>query len=227
MMQHSAYPSNFGTTVPALTWFEEKGEYQSHKALTDSFHPKFLSFVARTYGLFQEGETLFLMDQHGAHERLNFDLLECRLRESSCPSQELLSPIPVQLSAHQAGLIHRHQVFFHSVGLEVESFGQGTVLLRAVPLGLEKLGSKKFFLSFLEKVENLEDSKDEKSIRKKILMMIACRASIQAGDEVSPQEITSLFERLLKSSNPYFCPHGRPILVKFTLDEVHKLFRRK
>jgi DNA mismatch repair protein MutL len=223
----SVYLSGSSGRTQELALFEQNGDYQIKTRLNPAAKPKFLSFVARTYGLFQEEDVLFLVDQHLAHERLNFDLLESRLKDSACPSQELLTPMSVQLPSYQVGIVQQYREFFRTVGLDVEDFGSGTVLVRSVPLGLEKIGSKSFFLSFLEKVENLEDSKSRENIYKKILMTMACRSSIQAGDEISPQEMISLFERLLNSSNPYFCPHGRPALIKLALDEVHKLFRRK
>lgn len=205
-----------------LTLFEKVAPYEA-KVST----PRVLGYMAKTYGLFQEDSTLFLVDMHNAHERVNFDMLESRMGNGHRPSQELLAPVPFELSADQHLLISKYGNFFKEMGLEIEEFGGQTMLLRAVPLGLQQLGQKRFLLSLMEKLTNIDELKDPAAIQRKILMTMACRSSIQAGDDVSVTEMQSLFEKLLRSSNPYFCPHGRPIIVKLTLDEVHRLFRRK
>lgn len=205
-----------------LTLFESLAPYEPKKAV-----PVILGSVARTYGLFQEEETLYLVDLHNAHERLNFDLLESRAKHGGGAAQELLSPLMISLSAAQELLVAKYGSFFASMGLSVEGFGSGSALLRSVPPGLEQLGQKQFFLSLLDRLSTVDDLKEPEAIRRKIVVTMACRSSIQAGDELSVHEMQSLFEKLLRSSNPYFCPHGRPIIIKLTLDEVHKLFRRR
>ncbi len=223
-------PENYSSSTPSrheakyedLTLFEKMAPYAVEEKKT-----VLLGSVAKTYALFQEGDTLFLVDLHVAHERINFDLLESRYQSEERPAQELLSPILIELSADQQGLVREYGEFLRRMGLEWEEFGTGSIRVRGVPAGLEKLGQKPSILSLLEQLTKVDETKGPEDKDRKILATMACRSSVQAGDEVETVEMQSLFERLLRSSNPYFCPHGRPIIIKLTLDEVHRLFRRK
>jgi DNA mismatch repair protein MutL len=219
---HSHYLSK-SERFEDLTLFEKLAPYEAKVEA-----PVLLGCVAKTYGLFQDADfTLFLVDLHGAHERINFDLLQNRFNENTRSAQQLLAPLALELSALQKHFLEKYESFFQEMGLEFEAFGERAVLLRSVPLGLERLGQKSFFLSLLERLEKVDELKDPNAIRQRILMTVACRSSVQAGDDLSNSEMQSLFEKLLHSTNPYFCPHGRPIIIKLTLNEVHKLFRRR
>lgn len=184
--------------------------------------------MANTYLIFQDNNNLYLVDQHQAHERSTFEMLQKQIKEpKTALQQQLLFPISIPVSNAHIPLIEKHSELLSSLGFQLEPFGGNTVLLRSVPHGLDKLSNKEVLIAFLDDLIQYETIKEADIIRDKIITTIACKSSIKAGDILTNEEKISLWKKLSLTKNPYICPHGRPVMIKLTLNELHKLFKRK
>ena len=168
---------------------------------------RYVGEIFKTYILAERGEEICIIDKHAAHERQLFEKLAADYGE--VPSQLLLEPVVVELSAEEKTALLANLDLLESAGLEIADFGGSTVLLRSVPAKLAK-GSR--------------DALNEKT--EWVLHSISCRAAIKAGDKTSPQELMALAEKILSGEVPPFCPHGRPCVLKLTRKELEKQFGR-
>lgn len=190
---------------------------------------EFLGEISRTYGIFRVRDLLYLVDSHNAHERVNYDRLVSHLQDNHDPSHQpaqMLFPFPVSLSPFHMQLARRYQEILFQVGVTIEPFGDYSFLLRAVPAGFEKLSGRELFLGLLEDLAAYEERYPSK-VKERALATMACKISVKAGESLTRQEHLSLFHALSRSSNPRTCPHGRPILITLSLDDLHRLFKRK
>lgn len=184
--------------------------------------------IANTYLIFQDNNNLYLVDQHQAHERSTFEMLQKQIKEpKTALQQQLLFPISIPVSNVHIPLIEKYSELLSKLGFQLEHFGGNTVLLRSIPHGLDKLSNKEILIAFLDDLLQYETIKEADIIRDKIITTIACKSSIKAGDSLTYEEKVSLWKKLSLTENPYICPHGRPVMIKLTLNELHKLFKRK
>ncbi|NQU18311.1 MAG: DNA mismatch repair endonuclease MutL [Candidatus Saganbacteria bacterium] len=169
-----------------------------------------------TYIVATDGDSLVLIDQHAAHERILFDRLETRTQTQET-SQALLVPETLEFSHSEALILEENLEYIISLGFELEVFGKDSFILRAVPSILGK-GSARALL------EDLELGKEK--AREKVWKLIACHGAIKAGDKLETEEINQLIRDLYKTANPLTCPHGRPTMIRFQEKDLEKLFGR-
>ena len=172
-----------------------------------------------TYILVESGDSLVLIDKHAAHERVLFD----RLRAERGPhmSQSLLSPLPFSPGEEAAALLLQNQSLLERLGFALEPYGEGAVILRAVPADTDPGDALPLLEELTEKLRfgRGEDFQDE------LLYSLACKAAIKAGKRSEPGELMALAERVLSGEIKY-CPHGRPVSYTLTKKELDKQFKR-
>ncbi|MCY9695021.1 DNA mismatch repair endonuclease MutL [Paenibacillus alginolyticus] len=179
-----------------------------------------------TYLVAQNEEGLFLIDQHAAHERINYEYYYERFGNPAEASQELLVPITLEFTPSEAGIIAEKLSLFEQAGVYMEAFGGNTFLVRAHPHWFPSGEEKGIVEEMCEWVLSEKKAVDIAKLREKAAIMCSCKASIKANQGLSVLEMETLIDRLSGCRNPYTCPHGRPIVVSFTTYELEKMFKR-
>ena len=179
--------------------------------------------VFKTYIITERGGELCLIDKHAAHERILFEQLAKDY--GSVPSQMLLVPVQVNLTAAEKQAILQNLAMLTDAGIEAEDFGGSTVVVRAVPADVPVDDVEDMIVELAAKLA--DGSRD--ALREKtewVLHSIACRAAIKAGDKTGAAEMLALAQHIMDGTIPPFCPHGRPCVLKITRKELEKQFGR-
>ena len=184
---------------------------------------RYVGEIFRTYILAERGDEICIIDKHAAHERQLFEKLAAHYGD--VPSQLLLEPLVVELSAEEKTALLANLDLLESAGLEVSDFGGSSVCLRSVPADVEQGSAEDLLVELAAKLAH--GSRDALNERTEwVLHSISCRAAIKAGDHTSRQELMALAEKILSGEVPPFCPHGRPCVLKLTRKELEKQFGR-
>ena len=186
---------------------------------------EYIGQLAGTYLLFQNEEGLFLVDQHAAQERINYEYYLDVLSNPPKESIPLLIPFNLELKKEEALTIINHIKDLENVGLILESSGINSFFVREIPVWIKadnpEVMIEKIIYFLLERNEfNLTVLRDS------LAKQMACKASIKANEYVSSEGVSTLLRDLDKCENPYNCPHGRPVFVKITHYEIEKMFKR-
>ena len=181
----------------------------------------------KTYILLEnqrEGIT-FLVDQHAAHERVNYEKFLHMYLKSEITSQILLKPEIIELNQMEYDKILNYLDLFTKLGFKIEDFGDNSVVLREVPMIFGLPTYVNFIRDIIDSLDKEISSNYEADLYK--IMKKACKASVKAGDDLSDMEIQSLIRDLKNCENPYTCPHGRPTVVEVSKHTISKLFLRE
>lgn len=179
----------------------------------------------KTYILAELEDTLYLIDQHAAHEKINFERYLKEISQGDIIIQPLLSPHPLELALDDYDLAISNIPLFSEMGFTLEDFGNKTVFIREVPYFLGRVEVEKYFQEVLDNLKNLGKG-TTKEVKYLKIATVACKASVKANDELRHEEMVILLEDLRKLDEPFTCPHGRPTIIKMTKYELEKLFRR-
>lgn len=186
---------------------------------------KILGQLFKTYWLIEYEDQLFIMDQHAAHEKVNYERLMKNFKEKEIYSQRLEPPMVVTVSMTEAEALTRYKDAFAGLGFTIESFGGNEYCIREVPANLYGIGERDLFMELLDAVSQENGTLDTEVIASKIATM-ACKMSIKGNQRVSLMEVEHLLDELMKLENPYRCPHGRPTIIKMSKYEIDKKFKR-
>ena len=186
---------------------------------------KILGQLFKTYWLIEYEDQLFIMDQHAAHEKVNYERLMKNFKEKEIYSQRLEPPMVVTVSMTEAEALTRYKDAFAGLGFTIESFGGNEYSIREVPANLYGIGERDLFMELLDAVSQENGTLDTEVIASKIATM-ACKMSIKGNQRVSLMEVEHLLDELMKLENPYQCPHGRPTIIKMSKYEIDKKFKR-
>ena len=167
-----------------------------------------------------------MVDQHTVHERVLFERLWRSWLEKKVPSQALLIPEPIEVQPHTSALLQAALTEFSSLGLEIEPIGERAFVIRAVPALLRQMD---YAALIQDLVDDLTKWKSLDSIEKRIrpiLASIACQGAVQAGRLMAEPEMKLVLEDWVKEGFPMTCPHGRRVTMRFSIEELHRIFRR-
>ena len=178
-----------------------------------------------TYWITQYQDTLYLMDQHAAHEKVNYERFLAEFRSRDIHSQQLFPPRQVTLSGHDKEAVLNHIPLLEKMGFSVSDFGGNEVRITAVPANLLGLSDDEVFHELVAYISaGVEGVTEDIFVRK--LATMGCKAAVKGNQEISLQEVKVLMQELLKLENPYTCPHGRPTIIRMTKDELDRKFKR-
>lgn len=177
----------------------------------------------RTYILVEAGDTLLLIDQHAAHERLQYERYMARARAGAA-SQQLLTPLVLELSAREMAVLMDNQDVLSDAGYAVEPFGERDVRVTAVPFVMGRAELRPLFLEMVQSLNQLKAATVD--ARRSEIMQMACKSAVKAGDVLSDSEIASLIQSMLETGAPPTCPHGRPVVKAISRRELEKMFKR-
>jgi DNA mismatch repair protein MutL len=201
----------------------ENSEYKKNQVNFDN--SIIIGQLFSTYILLQNENELVLIDQHAAHERIRYEYFREKYKNNESLSQELISPIVIELTNHEIKFLIEEQEFFDRLGFKYEDFGNNSIILRSVPLSDEGVSIK---IAFLEVIDTIisKGKQDYKKIADETIYTIACKSAVKANKKMNELEIRSLIKELSTIDNPYTCPHGRPTIIKLTKYELEKMFKR-
>jgi len=203
-----------------------KSEYATNETQTAKFPDlRVIGQFNKTYILGEFGEELYLIDQHAAHEKILFEKYTDEIRKHKVIAQLLLTPAVVELSNEEYIIYEENMDLFGNLGFRIEGFGQNTVCIREVPFILGKPDIRDFFINVLENLRRM-GSGNTVDVKFNAIAKMACKSAVKAKDNLSDIEMKSLIEALKYIDDPYTCPHGRPTVIKFGLNELEKRFKR-
>lgn len=211
------------TAEGAILDSEKRDEIEKKEAGFSLKYYKVVGVVFDTYIVLQKGESMYLMDQHAAHERVLFERYMNAFHKREVHMQMLLDPIVLELSSVDMLQVEKNLDIFRNFGFEVEIFGMNNILIRGVPNLFGTPQSEKFILELIDNIDKISNNYDLKDDR---FAIMACKSAIKANDRIQNIEIESLFRQLEKCENPYTCPHGRPTMVEISKVEIEKMFKR-
>lgn len=180
--------------------------------------------LLNTYILLEVGDSLMMIDQHAAHERLMYEKFTERMNRGEKAAQELLVPIVVDVSPREMALIQENREALEAAGYTAEPFGDRSVSLRSVPFILGKAEARPAFLEMLGNLDRL-NAATRQALSDEIAMM-ACKAAVKGGDRLSDSEIQALLIQMQQTGASPTCPHGRPVSRTLTRRDIEKLFKR-
>lgn len=181
--------------------------------------------VFETYWLVEYGDKLYIIDQHAAHEKVNFERMMKRLREKTPASQYLNPPILLTLTADEARVLEEHMSCFEQLGYVISSLGDRDYSISAIPTDLPELSKKELLLEILDELTDEAGMTTPDTIYDKIASM-SCKAAVKGNNKLSLMEADALIGELLTLENPYACPHGRPTIISMSKTELEKKFKR-
>ena len=184
-----------------------------------------------TYIIVQTESGLEIIDQHVAHERILYERFLAQLKENKIIRQRLLIPVTVEMPPDKAELLAAHlKDLDERVGIGIEHFGGGTFVLRDWPQALTSDWSKSEFSATIERVLATLEQEAEPTLEelaKVLAARVACEAAVVKNKPLRPEEMTELIRQLKQTQNPYSCPHGRPIVLAYSLEELERKFGRR
>ncbi|MBQ9024032.1 MAG: DNA mismatch repair endonuclease MutL [Bacilli bacterium] len=182
--------------------------------------------VCGTYIVCTSEKGMYLIDQHAAAERVNYEKYKKQMANPTSDTISMLFPINIEYPKEEFLIIKNNLDFIKSLGIEIEEFGNSSFMIRSHPTwfkeGLEEL----FIKSILEKIITMQNNFDLERFNDSISAMMACKASIKANEPITIEESRILIDQLKKCDNPFNCAHGRPSIIHYPKYELDKLFKR-
>ena len=167
-----------------------------------------------------------MVDQHVAHERVIYEEAMGMLSDQPGTAQQLLFPVTMEFSAPEFEALKQIVPFLEKMGFGIREFGHGrTILVDAIPADLKQWGDGGILRTMIDDLVNTgEVSADE--LRDKLVTSYSCHTAIKAGDRLSQSEMQGLIDRLFATQNPFVCPHGRPVVIRVSIEELDRRFGR-
>lgn len=222
---------HFTRKTDQQTWKKRADRFSSRNVIQQqedikSFSPQVkVHQIHNKYLISQVKSGMVIIDQHVAHERILFEEALRSMEEQQWKAQQLLFPQVVELSLDDFQTILEILPYLEKLGFRVKEFGRNTIAVEAVPAGMKWGDEGKVIRNIIDYYNEYGEKNTD--IQSKVAAAYSCKAAIKAGDKLTEEEMQNLVDRLFATENPYFCPHGRPIIVNMTLDEIDKRFERK
>lgn len=199
-----------------------EGKFLSEQA--KSRH-RIIGQLFQTYWLVEYNETLFIIDQHAAHEKVLYEKTVRSLKQKEFTTQMVSPPIVLTLDPQEERVLLRFKDQLTQLGFEIEPFGGKEYAVCGVPGNLFHLDAKQILLEVLDASLEIQSSVTPESVLEKIASM-SCKAAVKGNHSMNEKEMETLIAELLELENPYFCPHGRPTIISMDKQELEKKFKR-
>ena len=231
--QHSEMPeirkNNFSQAEKTERYDNRERDNEGYKVGTFERHEgrhveyNILGQIFDTYILVGKNDDLEIYDQHIIHERILYEELKDKFYRRKLESQQLLIPQKIEVTAVEKSIISENQEIFNEFGFDIDQFSDNEILLRAVPAFDFREDVKNVLQKLLEDLKNENEIKD---LRENIIISMSCKGAVKAGQRLDMGEMRNMVRRLHEVGK-YTCPHGRPIIVKLTKNDLDKMFGRK
>lgn len=179
-----------------------------------------------TYWILEFKDKIYMVDQHAAHEKVNFERMMARFKNKTMTSQLMEPPVIMTFSSQEEEMFLSFREYFENLGFQVDEFGGKEYAMRAVPQDLFGCtNAREMFMQILDELTHDSGHREPDVIYYKIASM-ACKASVKGNTRMSVEEMEELIDELLTLDNPYNCPHGRPTIISMSKYEIEKRFKR-
>lgn len=182
--------------------------------------------VCGTYIVCTSEKGMYLIDQHAAAERVNYEKYKKMMANPNNDIIDMLFPINIEYPKEEFLIIKEQIDFIKNLGIQIEEFGESSFIIRSHPTWFKEGLEEEFIRNILEKIITMGNNFDLERFNDSISAMMACKASIKANDPISIEESKALIEQLKKCDNPFNCAHGRPSIIHYPKYELDKLFKR-
>jgi DNA mismatch repair protein MutL len=179
-----------------------------------------------SYLVVEADEGMLVIDQHALHERILFEQIKRRIQSGPLETQPLLIPEPVELTAEQAARTLEHRAALAELGLGVEDFGGGTLLLTSYPALLGRRSPQTILRAVVDHLVSQERTPSREVLFNDLMSLMACHAAVRAGDRLTPEQMAALVEQRQLADDTHHCPHGRPTALLFSRHDLERQFRR-
>ncbi|HBY21200.1 MAG: hypothetical protein A2Y24_01045 [Clostridiales bacterium GWE2_32_10] len=211
---------------PVAVKIESEGKNEDKEDNLEIFkNYRIIGQIFNTYWIIEQENSMYIIDQHAAHEKVLYEKLIKQFRADNIVSQQLLQPMIVDVSMREKEIILNNMLVFKNLGFEIEEFGKNSFAIREVPIIFNKPGSSRFFLDIVDEMLSKEVSSLYQNKEEEIADM-ACKSAVKANDRMSVEESKKMLDELMKLDNPFHCPHGRPVIIAMDKYELEKKFKR-
>jgi len=187
---------------------------------------RLVGVIGRLFVVLESDRGVVLLDQHAAHERILFEQMLNRLEQGTVPSQRLLLPETIELSARDAHFLRGHLATLTRLGVGLSEFGERTFLLDALPPLVKAAGARRFVLDVIDDLKAAGQDVNSQRLGEHTIAKTVCRHAVKANDPLAGPELERLVEDLRHCAMPYTCPHGRPTMIEMNFRELDKKFGR-
>lgn len=201
--------------------------YQTNQNKMQDDHPstpvkKILGQIKYTYIVVEGYDGLFIIDQHNAHERILYDKIYSKYQNDQILSQSILTPTSFDLTVEEIEILKKYLPQLQKLGFKIEPFGVRSYILQEVPLSLKNIAGNKIVEEFIDNIISSRKTMNPAEFIKETIAYTACRGAIKAGQRLASEEIVKLIKDLFQCENPNRCPHGRPIIINLTDQEIER-----
>ena len=201
-----------------------KEEVEDEKKELEAMYP--VGIVHGTYIICQNELGMYLIDQHAAKERINYEIYKEKLGNPKKDSLPLLFPITIEYPSNEFILLKENFEFIRSLNIDINEFGINSIIIKSHPTWLPKGHEEEAIKKILDLIINIEKNFTIEKFNEKLATTLACKMSIKANTNITIKEMERLISDLRKCDNPYNCPHGRPTIIFYSTYELEKLFKR-
>lgn len=178
-----------------------------------------------TYWIVQFENSMYIIDQHAAHEKVLYEEFIKRYEQRLITTQMLNPPVIIELTGREEQVLKENMDYFTGYGFELEDFGDSSYAIRGIPTDFTEADTKELLMEILDSMSDEAFKKTPESIKDRIATM-SCKAAVKGNNHLSQREATELISKLMTLDNPYNCPHGRPTMITMTKYELEKKFKR-
>ena len=201
-----------------------KEEIKDEKKELEAMYP--VGLVHGTYIICQNELGMYLIDQHAAKERINYEIYKEKLGNPKKDSLPLLFPITIEYPSNEFIILKENFEFIRSLNIDINEFGINSIIIKSHPTWLPKGHEEEAIKKILDLIINIEKNFTIEKFNEKLATTLACKMSIKANTNITIKEMERLISDLRKCDNPYNCPHGRPTIIFYSTYELEKLFKR-
>ncbi|MDO4487802.1 MAG: DNA mismatch repair endonuclease MutL [Eubacteriales bacterium] len=226
---------NTNHTGKSTAFFTQDNTYEQIKLdtgfLSKESRPyyRFLGQVFDTYWIIEYNNALFLIDQHAAHEKVNYERLMKKVKakeEAGEMDSQMIIPVLMTLSAQEALSLRNNLSVLHSLGFEIDEDSDNDFIVRAVPASLPELSSKELLTELIDTLSEERNLPRDPEVLKSKIASMSCKAAVKGNNSLSEAEMRYLIDELLTLDDPYNCPHGRPVIVRYSRADLDRMFKR-
>ena len=221
----SSSPSSFTPTSEQVDIEKVNDRLKSLPTPNSDNEGKIIWQIHNKYLITEINSGIVIIDQHVAHERILYEQAKAAIDGRGLPSQKLLFPETIKFSSEEYLLLPDIIPYLSKIGFEIREFGQDTIIVEGIPSDMEVGKEINVIKEIIEKYSHSKEINS--SFIEYMTSTYACKASVKAGDKLSPHERRFLVDKLFATEHPYFCPHGRPVIINLSIDELDKRFERK
>ena len=186
---------------------------------------KIIGQVFSTYWILQYGDSMFMIDQHAAHEKVLYERFMKKFAENEVYTQLVQPPVVLSLSMLEQQVVEENMELFEKLGYNIENFGGKEYMVTGVPAQLPDVSVEELLIEIIDSLVADKGKKTPEMLLDRIATM-SCKAAVKGGSNLSVEQAQELLKELMMLENPYNCPHGRPTMIKMTKKELEKKFKR-